>query len=238
MLLEEWTKKSLLRTADVRNKKSNTQPIKYEAEAISIRLLLSFIGLSIFMAHCTFYLKGDSSFFRNVGTYLPKYTVTLNIFVHIQVVAWKIWENRDNSQLWWVMNRPRTVYLLKTWVEHYRHSNLFTMPRTVNTLKNSVFWDITPCSPSKINWRFGEICRLHRQSRRISQAIKQRESLFATCFTLVSCLSYSSTLKMEVTCSSETSVDFRRTTRRYIPEDRALHNHRCENFKSLHRRLW
>jgi hypothetical protein len=36
--------------------------------------------------------------------------------------------------------------------------------------------------------------------------------------TLVSCLTYSSTLKMKVICSSETLVDFQRTTRRYIPE--------------------
>jgi hypothetical protein len=28
------------------------------------------------------------------------------------------------------------------------------------------------------------------------------------------------------------SVDFQRTTRRYIPEDRSLHNQRCENLKS------
>jgi hypothetical protein len=39
-------------------------------------------------------------------------------------------------------------------------------------------------------------------------------------------------LKMEATCSSETSVDTQRTTRRYIPEDDALHNDRCENLKS------
>jgi hypothetical protein len=49
---------------------------------------------------------------------------------------------------------------------------------------------------------------------------------------LVSCLACSSTLKMEVTCFSEMSVDFQRTTRRYIPEDRILYNHRCENLKS------
>jgi hypothetical protein len=41
-------------------------------------------------------------------------------------------------------------------------------------------------------------------------------------FTLVSCSAYSSTLKMEVICSSETLVDFLRTTRRYIPEDSSL----------------
>jgi hypothetical protein len=37
---------------------------------------------------------------------------------------------------------------------------------------------------------------------------------------------------MEVTCSSESSVDFQQTTRRYIPEERTPHNHRGENLKS------
>jgi hypothetical protein len=48
------------------------------------------------------------------------------------------------------------------------------------------------------------------------------------CFSLVSCLAYSSTLMMEAACSSETSVDFQWTTQCYIPEDRA-HNNRCWN---------
>jgi hypothetical protein len=42
----------------------------------------------------------------------------------------------------------------------------------------------------------------------------------------------SSTLKMEAICSSETSIEARRTTRHPIPEDDTLHNHRCENLKS------
>jgi hypothetical protein len=42
------------------------------------------------------------------------------------------------------------------------------------------------------------------------------------------------TLKIEAICSSETSVDTQRTTRRYIPEDGTLHNHRCENLKSIY----
>jgi hypothetical protein len=37
---------------------------------------------------------------------------------------------------------------------------------------------------------------------------------------------------MEATYSSETSVDFQRTTRRYIQEEINLHNHRYENFTS------
>jgi hypothetical protein len=40
------------------------------------------------------------------------------------------------------------------------------------------------------------------------------------------------TLKMEAMCSSETSVDTKRTTWRYIPEDGTLHNQRCDNLKS------
>jgi hypothetical protein len=45
--------------------------------------------------------------------------------------------------------------------------------------------------------------------------------LIGSCFRLISCLTYSSTLKMEPTCSSETSVDFQRTRQRYIPKDRS-----------------
>jgi hypothetical protein len=41
-------------------------------------------------------------------------------------------------------------------------------------------------------------------------------------FTLVSCLAYLSTLKAEPIYSSETSVYFQWTTRRYIPEDTTL----------------
>jgi hypothetical protein len=42
----------------------------------------------------------------------------------------------------------------------------------------------------------------------------------------------SSALKMEAICSSETSVETQRTTRRHIPEDDTLHNHPCEKLKS------
>jgi hypothetical protein len=35
-----------------------------------------------------------------------------------------------------------------------------------------------------------------------------------------------------MTCSSETSVDFQRAAYRYTPEERTLHNHRCENIIS------
>jgi hypothetical protein len=37
---------------------------------------------------------------------------------------------------------------------------------------------------------------------------------------------------MEITYSSEMSVDFQRTTRRYISENRTIRKHRCENLRS------
>jgi hypothetical protein len=73
--------------------------------------------------------------------------------------------------------------------------------------KSIIFCGITWCSPLKDN------------------------RLATPAFTLVSCSAYS-TLKVEMICSSETSVHFQRTIRYYISEDRTLHNHGCENVKS------
>jgi hypothetical protein len=89
-------------------------------------------------------------------------------------------------------------------------------------LLRDVFLDIAPFSPMKVSRRFGGTCRLHLQC----------EALLTTCFMLVSCLAYSLALKMEAICSSETSVNFQRTARCYIPEDRTLNNLRFENLIS------
>jgi hypothetical protein len=54
----------------------------------------------------------------------------------------------------------------------------------------------------EVNKRFGATCRLHLQYRRIGQLRNQHEA------DSKQSLAYSSTLKMKMTCSSETSVDF------------------------------
>jgi hypothetical protein len=46
--------------------------------------------------------------------------------------------------------------------------------------------------------------------------------MIAICFMLVSCLAYSSTVKMEESCSSETSFNFWWTSLHYNPESRTL----------------
>jgi hypothetical protein len=55
---------------------------------------------------------------------------------------------------------------------------------TAVDVKSKIFWDITPCSPLKVNRRFGRTSRLHLEGGRIIQASR---ALLATSFTLVSC---------------------------------------------------
>jgi hypothetical protein len=43
-------------------------------------------------------------------------------------------------------------------------------------MKSTIFWDITPCNPLKVNQRFGGTYHLHLQGRRISQARNQYKS--------------------------------------------------------------
>jgi hypothetical protein len=42
--------------------------------------------------------------------------------------------------------------------------------------KNTMFWDINPSSPLKVNRRFGGTYDLHFQGRRVSRTRNQRES--------------------------------------------------------------
>jgi hypothetical protein len=88
------------------------------------------------------------------------------------------------------------------------------LENNVTLLNSSIFWNTMPCSPLKVNPRFGGTYRLHLQSRRINQARNQLEAGSKQS----SCLAYSSTLKTEATRCPETTVVFQRATRRYIPE--------------------
>jgi hypothetical protein len=91
-------------------------------------------------------------------------------------------------------------------------------PEMTCKLKSTIFREITPCSLFSVNQSFGGTYLLHLQCHLLS-----RWFLAQLIF---------STLKMEAICSSETSVDTPQNTRRYIPEDGSLHNHRCEDLKS------
>jgi hypothetical protein len=47
---------------------------------------------------------------------------------------------------------------------------------TAVDMKNSVFWDVLPCSPVKVNQCFGGIYCLHLQGLRVSQPRNQYET--------------------------------------------------------------
>jgi hypothetical protein len=85
-------------------------------------------------------------------------------------------------------------------------------------MKSTTSWHITPSRPLKVNGRFEGTCHLPLQGPPVNHA--RRESLYwAFAFSLVTCSAHSSTLNVEATSSSETSVDFQRTARRYNSEN-------------------
>jgi hypothetical protein len=92
-------------------------------------------------------------------------------------------------------------------------------------MTTSIFLDLIPCSPLKASQRFAGTYRFHLQVQRKNQArnwSKNKRSL-SPAFTPVSCLTYSSALKMEAIYSSEVSADFQFNTLRYVPEDTILY---------------
>jgi hypothetical protein len=107
---------------------------------------------------------------------------------------------------------------------------------TAVVVKISIFFDVMPCRPLKVN----DVTELHpvsfsrtyeqakkgtsmKQAARISWLSNSGfDARDGSRFTMIFSLDYSSTLKIEVECSSETSVDLQRTTRRYVQEDISL----------------
>jgi hypothetical protein len=90
-------------------------------------------------------------------------------------------------------------------------------------MNSYIFWDIPPCSLLKVNRRFRGTWKQVESRAGPACHLLSRWSLVRVIL---------STMKMEAAYTSKTSVDFQRTARRYIPEDRTLYNHCCENLRS------
>jgi hypothetical protein len=79
-------------------------------------------------------------------------------------------------------------------------------------LKIATFWDITPCSPLKVNRRFEGTYRLQLQGRKISRAKHKLET-------------GGRIWRWKRYIPPKHRLTFNGTTQRYSPEDRTLHNH-------------
>jgi hypothetical protein len=108
------------------------------------------------------------------------------------------------------------IYKMETWARRYTHttSTSILRMRVESTLCKRI-WDSNRGGYEYYNRRFGGIYPSSGSNK--PNKIPAWKHDLPPASTLVSCSTYS-TLKMEVICSSETSVDFRRTTRRYVPE--------------------
>jgi hypothetical protein len=90
--------------------------------------------------------NGDSTFLRNIVEHLPEYTAS-----H----SGQSTHGRTSDPTW-------------------KHCVGFEVLTPV-VMESSIFCDITPCNPLKVNRRFRGTCRLHLQYRRISQAKKKNQ---------------------------------------------------------------
>jgi hypothetical protein len=138
----------------------------------------------------------------------------------------------DHQRLSYAINHECTSYNCTLVCDFSLHSK-FMMAKTgifiqsTNPFINfnaAIFWDTAPRSPH-VNWHFRGMYRLHLQGWKS-----------ATLYMLVACSAdfrqggWFSTLKMEVTHSSQMSVHIW-TTQHYILEGGNSHNYRCENLK-------
>jgi hypothetical protein len=56
-------------------------------------------------------------------------------------------------------------------LEEIIYKNMSHYEKHLAAVKSTIFWDITMCSPLKVDRRFGGACRFHLQGRRISGAL-------------------------------------------------------------------
>jgi hypothetical protein len=91
------------------------------------------------------------------------------------------------------------------------------------SIQSSIVSDITPHTPLKVNWHFGETCRRHLHGWRLSQARNQHEA--GSKQTLFNPEVAGDMVLRNVRWPF---MDYRRNT----SEGRFRHNQRCENLKS------
>jgi hypothetical protein len=137
---------------------------------------------------------------------------------HLHLQVWRVRKTRNQHKLDRLKDLDRMFLRNVCWILPTTGCYFLT-DRTLEYLKNVIFWDVALCR-SCVTRRFGGTYRLHLQGRKIHKRGTRVSTLADFC-----------TLKIEAILSAETSVHTR-STQRYIPEDDILHSHSCENVKS------
>jgi hypothetical protein len=90
------------------------------------------------------------------------------------------------------------------------------------SLNTSIFW----VHRRLVRWKSTDVVEEY-----FASIFRVEKALVPSCFTLVPCLAYSLTMKVESSCSSEKSVAFQRAAWYYkhIPAENTLHKHVCVN---------
>jgi hypothetical protein len=120
---------------------------------------------------------------------------------------------------------PRTIYRANVHKKcFYPAIFLLTFPSTSHFKNYSIFLDIMPFTLLKVNQCFRRTYSLHLLGWRVSPVAKHQVAGSKQNLALA--------LMMEVTCSSEMSVDLQETIWYYIPDNGNINNHCRENPKS------
>jgi hypothetical protein len=96
-----------------------------------------------------------------------------------EAVSWGVWRAEFPNELPSRCSSARSVTFSEPVLTSRRGDTAFGLTASLliyATIKTTIFWDITPFSPLKVNRRFGGTNRLHLQGRRINRARNQRES--------------------------------------------------------------
>jgi hypothetical protein len=101
---------------------------------------------------------------------------SINMYLHtLKKTDWKRWIV-FHSSLRYLASHVALYIVRQMWLS-YRWTSVYPPhPKGLKfrkTFKSSIFWDITPCIPLKVDWRFGGKCRLHLQSRSINKPKKK-----------------------------------------------------------------
>jgi hypothetical protein len=100
-----------------------------------------------------------------------------------------------------------------------------------------IFLDVMLCSLLTVNRYFKGICCLHLHGQWIRKENLAWSMQSPNCH-LDFYFANSFTLKMKATCFSDTLVNFQWTTGNYIPQDRTIQSHLCENLLTDYRELY